>query len=180
MTRKADLQEAFARCEAEASVAFGCKDLYVEEFLHRARHIEVQIVGDGAGNIIELGDRECSVQRRNQKVIEIAPCPNISDSLREGITAAALRLAKSQNYFSLGTFEFLVDMDSIDPRFFFIEANARLQVEHTVTEEVMGVDLVCSQIQISQGLTLEELQLDKIDSKNCFGFAIQALSLIHI
>ena len=174
VTSRADVREAFARCQAEASVAFGCADLYVEEFLPQARHIEIQIIGDALGSIIELGERECSVQRRNQKVIEIAPCPNLSQSLRQDITASAIRLAKAQGYFSLGTFEFLVDMSSADPRFFFIEANARLQVEHTVTEEVMDVDLVRSQIQISQGHTLEELQLDKVNTKIPVGFAIQA------
>lgn len=174
VTRKSELREAFARCQAEASVAFGCKDLYVEEYLHQARHIEIQIVGDGSGNIVELGERECSVQRRNQKVIEIAPCPNLSQSLRQDIVASAIRLAKAQGYLSLGTFEFLVDMNSIDQRFFFIEANARLQVEHTVTEEITGVDLVRSQIQISQGLTLKDLQLDNINSNHRVGFAIQA------
>ena len=174
VTRKSELREAFARCQAEASVAFGCKDLYVEEYLHQARHIEIQIVGDGSGNIVELGERECSVQRRNQKVIEIAPCPNLSQSLRQDIVASAIRLAKAQGYLSLGTFEFLVELNSTDPKFFFIEANARLQVEHTVTEEIMGLDLVRSQIQIAQGLTLKDLRLDNINSNNRVGFAIQA------
>ena len=174
VTNKQDLESAFARCQSEAKAAFGIADVYVEEFVERARHIEVQIIGDKKGNIAHLGERECSAQRRNQKVIEIAPAPHLADGLREAITAAALRFAKQQNYLSLGTFEFLVDAESTRQPFVFIEANARLQVEHTVTEEVMGVDLVRSQIQIAMGNTLDELGLIGGQPRRPVGFAIQS------
>ena len=174
VTQKKDLREAFKRCESEALAAFGVGDLYVEEFVTRARHVEVQIVGDQSGNIIHLGERECSAQRRNQKVIEIAPAPNLTSEVREEMIAAAVRFAKQQEYLSLGTFEFLVDTETNEPGFVFIEANARLQVEHTVTEEVTGVDLVSTQIEIAQGSTTEELGLHFDRTANPRGFAIQA------
>ncbi|MDB2594302.1 ATP-grasp domain-containing protein [Porticoccaceae bacterium] len=179
-----DLEEAFARCQSEAKAAFGLGDVYVEEFLARARHIEVQILGDSMGNIVHLGERECSVQRRNQKVVEIAPAPNLSPSLRAKIINAAVNFAQQQNYMSLGTFEFLVDDcgsnnngsddHATDEQFVFIEANARLQVEHTVTEEVTGFDLVRSQIQVALGSSLAELGLDANSPVQMSGFAIQA------
>ena len=179
-----DLEEAFARCQSEAKAAFGLGDVYVEEFLARARHIEVQILGDSMGNIVHLGERECSVQRRNQKVVEIAPAPNLSASLRAKIINAAVNFAQQQNYMSLGTFEFLVDDcgsnnngsddHATDEQFVFIEANARLQVEHTVTEEVTGFDLVRSQIQVALGSSLAELGLDANSPVQMSGFAIQA------
>jgi|TARA_B110001469_G_scaffold23426_1_gene24154 acetyl/propionyl-CoA carboxylase alpha subunit/acetyl-CoA carboxylase carboxyltransferase component len=172
--KKADLKEAFARCQSEAEAAFGLRDVYVEEFLARARHIEVQIIGDSMGNITHLGERECSVQRRNQKVVEIAPAPNLPVSLRDKIIRAAVNFAHQQNYLSLGTFEFLVDDSVSDDQFVFIEANARLQVEHTVTEEVTGVDLVRSQIQLAMGSSLIDLGLDSNSPVTMSGFAIQA------
>ena len=182
--KKEDLEEAFARCQSEATAAFGLGDVYVEEFLARARHIEVQILGDSMGNIVHFGERECSVQRRNQKVVEIAPAPNLSASLRDKIISAAVSFAQQQKYTNLGTFEFLVDDsgsnagdsgDTIaDDQFVFIEANARLQVEHTVTEEVTGFDLVRGQIQIALGSSLAELGLDAKASLSISGFAIQA------
>ncbi len=124
------------RCQSEAQAAFGRNDVYVEEFIPRARHVEVQILGDHEGGIAHLGERECSVQRRFQKIVEIAPAPALDDGLRQQIIAAAVRFAKSVGYTNLGTFEFLVDVSGrtgVQP-FVFIEANARLQVEHTVTE----------------------------------------------
>ncbi|MFT6435807.1 MAG: acetyl/propionyl-CoA carboxylase alpha subunit/acetyl-CoA carboxylase carboxyltransferase component [Candidatus Azotimanducaceae bacterium] len=171
VTKKEDIAEAFARCESEAKNAFGRGDLYVEELIARARHIEVQIVADAAGNIIDLGERECSVQRRHQKIVEIAPAPNLSAALRDRIIEASLKLATAVDYRSLGTFEFLVDVNSKD-RFAFIEVNARLQVEHTVTEEVTGVDLVQAQLEIAGGATLPALGLDCAPSSR--GYAIQA------
>ena len=179
-----DLEEAFARCQSEAKAAFGLGDVYVEEFLARARHIEVQILGDSMGNTVHFGERECSIQRSNQKVVEIAPAPNLSASLRDKIINAAVNFAQQQNYMSLGTFEFLVDDcgsnngssddRAMDEQFVFIEANARLQVEHTVTEEVTGFDLVRGQIQVALGSSLAELGLDANSPLQVSGFAIQA------
>ncbi len=158
-----EIDAAFQRCQSEAQAAFGRGDVYVEEFIPRARHVEVQILGDAKGGIAHLGERECSVQRRFQKIVEIAPAPAMDDGLRQQIIDAAVRFARSVGYTNLGTFEFLVDVSGragAQP-FVFIEANARLQVEHTVTEEVTGVDLVQSQIRLAQGATLKELGLDK-------------------
>ena len=168
------LENAFIRCQSEADAAFGVCDLYVEEFLPHARHIEVQIIGDQCGNVVHLGERECSAQRRNQKVVEIAPAPNFSITLRDKILNSAVTLAQQQSYKSLGTFEFLVDGNEPDSQFYFIEANARLQVEHTVTEEVTGIDLVSSQIQVALGHSLTEIGLDAAESSVTKGYAIQA------
>ena len=166
-----ELPEAFARCRSEAASAFGVSDLYVEEFLEQARHIEVQLVGDGEGTVVHLGERECSVQRRHQKMIEIAPAPLLSESLRRAICDAAVRLLAEARYLSLGTCEFLVDQAT--ERFFFLEVNARLQVEHTVTEEVTGVDLVRTQLRLARGESLADLGLDQaINGPN--GYAIES------
>ena len=145
-----EITDAFARAGAEAKSAFGNGDLYAERLVGRARHIEVQIVGDGKGGIAALGERECTLQRRSQKIVEVAPSPNLAPALRKKIVAAAVAMAKSVKYRSLGTFEFLVD----DDEYFFIEANPRLQVEHTVTEEVWGVDLVTTQLRLAGGIAL--------------------------
>ncbi len=172
----AEIEPTFERCRSEARAAFGREELYVEELVTRARHVEVQILGDRTGAIAALGERECSVQRRFQKIIEIAPAPHLDDGLRRRIIEAAVRLAKSVGYFNLGTFEFLVDVSGragAQP-FAFIEANARLQVEHTVTEAVTGVDLVQSQIRLAQGRTLKELGLDRAETLAPRGYAIQA------
>ena len=155
-----EIEEAFERCTREAQAAFGNGALFVERFIPRARHIEVQIVGDEHGNVTHVGERECTIQRRYQKLIEIAPSPTLSDSLRERIIGAAVELASAGGYSNLGTFEFLVDAASReegDDEFAFIEANARLQVEHTVTEEVAGLDLVECQLRIAEGATLDDL-----------------------
>ena len=157
-----ELEAAFERCRSEAGAAFGRAEVYVEEFLPRARHVEVQILGDREGGIAHLGERECSIQRRLQKIVEIAPAPALDDGLRGDIIDAAVRFAKHVGYTNLGTFEFLVDVSGrpgAQP-FVFIEANARLQVEHTVTEAVTGVDLVQAQIRLAQGATLKDLGLD--------------------
>ncbi|MEM7016609.1 MAG: carboxyl transferase domain-containing protein, partial [Pseudomonadota bacterium] len=165
----AEIEESYERAGSEAKAAFGNAAVYVERFMPNARHIEIQVVGDGSGTVTDLGDRDCSVQRRHQKVLEIAPAPALPDEMREGITSAALRLAASVNYRNVGTFEFLVDANSIA----FIEANARLQVEHTVTEEVTGVDIVRTQLEIARGKTISDLPLDKAQTRPR-GFAIQA------
>jgi acetyl/propionyl-CoA carboxylase alpha subunit/acetyl-CoA carboxylase carboxyltransferase component len=138
-----EIADAFARASAEAKSAFGNGALYAERLVSKARHIEVQIVGDGKGGVVALGERECTMQRRNQKIIELAPSPNLPAALRKKIVDAAITMAKAVKYRSLGTFEFLVEGSD----FFFIEANPRLQVEHTVTEEVWGVDLVQAQLK---------------------------------
>ena len=171
-----EIETTFARCASEARAAFGRDELYVEELVARARHVEVQILGDRLGHIAHLSERECSVQRRFQKLLEIAPAPALDDKLRKQIIEAAVRLAKSVGYFNLGTFEFLVDVSGrkgAQP-FAFIEANARLQVEHTVTEAVTGVDLVQTQIKLAQGATLKSLGLDREGAHAPRGFAIQA------
>ena len=171
----ADLEATYQRCQSEARAAFGVEDVYVEELLSRARHVEVQILGDLDGNVAHLGERECSVQRRHQKVIEIAPAPCLHDELRAAIIAAAVRFAENQRYSNLGTFEFLVDMsgNSKDRPFVFIETNARLQVEHTVTEEVTGVDIVQAQIRLAQGASLVDLGLGDPEIAKPRGYAIQ-------
>ncbi len=143
VTHEGDIADAFARASAEAQAAFGNGTLYAERLVRAARHIEVQIVGDGKGGIAALGERECTLQRRSQKIVELAPSPNLKPAMRKKIVDAAIAMAKAVKYRSLGTFEFLVDGND----FFFIEANPRLQVEHTVTEEVWGVDLVQAQLR---------------------------------
>ena len=173
--RADDIAEAYARCQSEAKAAFGDDTVYVERLVEEARHIEVQIVGDRSGTVVHFGERECTIQRRNQKLIEIAPSPSLSDGLRSKILEAALKLARAANYDNLGTFEFLVDASQSgeDAFFAFIEANPRLQVEHTVTEEVMGIDLVATQIKIAAGKTLESLGFSKARAISPRGYAIQ-------
>ena len=156
-----EIESAFQRGGAEAQAAFGSGELYAEKFLRDALHIEVQIVCDQHGNVSHLGERDCSLQRRHQKIVEIAPSPQISDMLRQRIIEAATSLADATGYDHIGTFEFLVDGSQLgdDAPYYFIEANARLQVEHTVTEEVTNVDLVQTQIELASGASLEELGL---------------------
>jgi acetyl/propionyl-CoA carboxylase alpha subunit/acetyl-CoA carboxylase carboxyltransferase component len=174
VTSAAELESAYQRCQSEAKAAFGQDDVYVEEFIPRARHVEVQILGDRAGHVAHLGERECSIQRRFQKILEIAPAPALDNALRQQIINAAVRFAKSVRYSNLGTFEFLVDVSRGAQPFMFIEANARLQVEHTVTEAVTSVDLVQTQIRLAQGATLAELGLDAPGIATPRGYAIQA------
>jgi acetyl/propionyl-CoA carboxylase alpha subunit/acetyl-CoA carboxylase carboxyltransferase component len=168
----AELPEAYVRCVSEARAAFGVDSVYVERLMQHARHIEVQVIGDGH-SVMALGERECSVQRRFQKLVEIAPSPSLSPALREQITSAALRMARACQYRSLGTFEFLTDESSPDLPFVFIEANARLQVEHTITEAVTGLDLVQLQIGIAGGKSLQRLGLDPSNPPPSKGFAVQ-------
>jgi len=140
--------------EAEAEAAFGNGEGYLEKMIERARHVEVQILGDRHGNLYHLFERDCSVQRRNQKVVERAPAPYLSEAQREEICQLGHRICKHVNYECAGTVEFLMDMDS--GKFYFIEVNPRIQVEHTVTEEVTGIDIVQAQIRIAEGKTLVE------------------------
>ena len=156
----AELESAYERCRSEAMQAFGNGELYVEKLFPKARHIEVQVIADHSGEIGHLWERECSLQRNRQKLVEIAPAPGLSARLRDALIAAALRMAHAAKLANLATFEFLVAQHAKDNAdFVFIEANARLQVEHTVTEEVTGIDLVRAQLDIAAGRTLEELGL---------------------
>ncbi len=157
----------------EAGAAFGNDAVFLERYVRRARHIEVQILGDKHGNVIHLHERDCSVQRRHQKVVEVAPAVGLDDSVRHGLAEAAIKLAREANYFNAGTVEFLVDADTNE--FFFIEVNPRIQVEHTVTEMVTGIDLVRSQILVAQGHQLHEapLSLPWQEDVQVNGFALQ-------
>ena len=172
-----EIEKAYKRCQSEARASFGNADVYVEQLMPRARHIEVQIIGDHQGNVSHLWERECSIQRRNQKIVEIAPSPGLEPALRDRLTAAAVRIAKEVRYDNLGTFEFIVNRDGSatadEPGFAFIEANPRLQVEHTVTEEVTGIDLVKLQIQLAAGRSLAELGMEQADIPKPRGFAMQ-------
>lgn len=173
--RRDELAEAYERCRSEAKAAFGIDDVYVERLIARARHIEVQVIGDGSGKVSHLGDRECTLQRRNQKMVEIAPSPGLPKELRQKIIDAALRLAAEVKFGSLGTFEFLVDVERINTAdaFAFIETNPRIQVEHTVTEEITGIDLVQAQLRLAGGETLAELGLDQARIPASRGYALQ-------
>lgn len=168
----ADIDAAFARCQSEARTAFGDAALYVEQCAPQARHVEVQVVGDGE-DCLHLYERECTLQRRHQKLVEVAPSPSLSPALRSQITDAALTLARALQYRSLGTFEFLLYTDNGLPRFVFIEANPRLQVEHTVTEMLTGLDLVQIQLQLALGSRLRQLQLTQDAIPLPTGFAVQ-------
>ena len=170
---EAELAEAYARARSEAGAAFGNNAVYVERLVERARHVEVQVIGDATGTVSHLGERECSIQRRHQKLVEIAPSPSLDAGLRDRITDAAVQLLSAGAYEGVGTVEFLVGEEMAEG-FAFIEANARLQVEHTVTEEVTGVDLVQAQLRIAGGETLAEIGLDQASIPAARGFAIQA------
>jgi len=176
--RLEDLDEGYARCRSEAQSAFGSDAVYVEEWIEHARHVEIQIIGDGTGKVSHFGERECTLQRRNQKLVEFAPSPSLTPELRAQLTAAAVRMAEEVAYESLGTFEFLVAEPGSSSAvggesWAFIEANPRLQVEHTVTEAVWGVDLVKAQLEIAAGRTLVELGLDPLHLPAARGCAVQ-------
>lgn len=154
----ADLPAMFNAASNEARAAFGDDTLYLERYVLNARHVEVQVLGDGSGRVIHLGERDCSVQRRHQKLVEESPAPQLSQALRHRIHSAALDLVGSMNYRSAGTVEFLVDADANE--FFFLEMNTRIQVEHPVTEMVTGVDLVAEQLRIAAGKGMSLGQAD--------------------
>src|SRR5687767_3256463 len=145
---RASAAQAFAACQTEAAAAFGSSEIYCEKFIEEARHVEVQVLGDRNGMRVHLGERDCSVQRRHQKLIEESPAPLLSAETRTGLHRAALSAAAAVNYISAGTVEFLVAPDG---RFYFIEMNTRIQVEHPVTEMVTGIDLIREQLRIASG-----------------------------
>ncbi len=169
---KAELKEAFERAKSEARAAFGSDDVYVEKLIEKPKHIEVQILGDHEGNIVHLYERDCSVQRRHQKVVEVAPSVSLSDELRERICEAAVQLMKSVGYVNAGTVEFLVSGDE----FYFIEVNPRIQVEHTITEMITGIDIVQSQLLIADGFSLHspDVGIPKQEDIRVNGYAIQS------
>ena len=156
--REEDLAARIEEAQKEAKLAFGNGAVFIERFVKRARHIEVQILADSHGDVLHLWERDCSVQRRHQKVVEVAPASNLSPKTRQGLCDAAVRLAREAGYVNAGTVEFLVDADTEE--WFFIEVNPRVQVEHTVTEMVTGLDVVRSQILVAQGCKLHEAPLD--------------------
>uniref|UniRef100_A0A7U4DLH4 Pyruvate carboxylase n=1 Tax=Geobacillus sp. (strain Y4.1MC1) TaxID=581103 RepID=A0A7U4DLH4_GEOS0 len=169
---KSEVKEAYERAKSEAKAAFGSDDVYVEKLIERPKHIEVQILGDYEGNIIHLYERDCSVQRRHQKVVEVAPSVSLSDELRQRICEAAVKLMKNVGYVNAGTVEFLVSGDD----FYFIEVNPRIQVEHTITEMITGIDIVQSQILIADGYSLhsKEVGIPKQEDIRINGYAIQS------
>jgi pyruvate carboxylase len=168
-----ELAVALESAQRESKTAFGSASVFVEKFIQRARHIEVQLLGDLHGNLVHLFERDCSVQRRHQKVVEMAPAPNLSEPMRQAICAAALAIGRLARYENAGTVEFLVDADA--DRFYFIEVNPRIQVEHTVTEEITGVDIVRRQLRVAEGWKLSDPQIGLGDQAKIrsMGAAIQ-------
>jgi acetyl-CoA carboxylase carboxyltransferase component/biotin carboxyl carrier protein len=167
------MEEAFARCRSEEQAAFGDGSLFIEKVIPRPRHIEVQILADAGGTVIHLHERDCSVQLRNQKVVEIAPAPGLDGALRERMFGDATRLARAAGYVNAGTVEFLVSPETGEH--YFIECNPRIQVEHTVTEQITGVDLVEAQFRIASGDLLASIGLDDQQAVgHPRGFAVQA------
>ena len=152
-----ELADALGAAAREAESAFGDARVYLEKLLERPRHVEVQVLGDGHGPLLHLGERECSIQRRHQKIVEETPCPVMTADLRAEMTEAALAVARAVEYTSAGTVEFLLDGDR---RFYFLEMNTRLQVEHPVTEWVTGIDLVAAQLRVARGESLGLAQSD--------------------
>lgn len=167
-----EVAEAYDRAKSEAKAAFGNDEVYVEKYINKPKHIEVQIIGDTHGNIVHLYERDCSIQRRHQKVVEIAPSVSLSEDLRNRINNAAVHLMKNVNYVNAGTVEFLVSGDE----FYFIEVNPRVQVEHTVTEMITGIDIVQTQILVAEGFDLhgKEIDIPRQEDIITLGFAIQS------
>ncbi|MGH6738532.1 MAG: ATP-grasp domain-containing protein, partial [Bradyrhizobium sp.] len=173
VNRAEDIAATLEQAQREANSAFGSPDVFLEKFIARPRHIEVQLMGDKHGNLVHLFERDCSIQRRHQKVVEIAPAINLDRQLRDDICEAALTIGRAVNYESAGTVEFLVDAET--GKFFFIEVNPRIQVEHTCTEQVTGVDLVKCQLLVAQGKRLDdpEIGLGSQKAVRTQGYAIQ-------
>lgn len=170
--RMADLRDAYDRAKSEAKLAFGSDEIYLEKCIVNPKHVEVQIMGDEHGNVIHLFERDCSIQRRHQKVVETAPASALPIELRQKICNAALKLMKNVHYVNAGTVEFLVTPDG---EFYFIEVNPRVQVEHTVTEMITGIDIVQTQIKVAEGYALDsdEIGIKSQDDVRCLGDAIQ-------
>ncbi len=168
---EAELQNSFQAARAESEAAFKDSTVYMEKFIERPRHVEVQILADQHGNIIHLGERDCSMQRRHQKLVEESPCVVLSEDNRRAMGEAAIRLAKAANYHSAGTVEFIMDQEG---NFYFIEVNARIQVEHPVTEEVTGIDLIKQMIRIAGGERLGITQDDVEVRGHAIEFRINA------
>ncbi|MCI7059012.1 MAG: pyruvate carboxylase [Megasphaera elsdenii] len=170
--RMADLRDAYDRAKSEAKLAFGSDEIYLEKCIVNPKHVEVQIMGDEHGNVIHLFERDCSIQRRHQKVVETAPASALPVELRQKICNAALKLMKNVHYVNAGTVEFLVTPDG---EFYFIEVNPRVQVEHTVTEMITGIDIVQTQIKVAEGYALDsdEIGIKSQDDVRCLGDAIQ-------
>ena len=168
----AELEESYNRAKSEALKSFGSDEIYLEKYLQNPKHIEVQIIGDEHGNIVHLYERDCSIQRRHQKLVEIAPAFSLDPALRKEICDAAVKLMKNVNYVSAGTVEFLATPDN---KFYFIEVNPRIQVEHTVTEMITGIDIVQTQIKIAEGYSIhsEEIGIPEQDKIYCHGHSIQ-------
>lgn len=166
-----EFTKQFAAARAEAEVSFGNPDVYLEKMIMNPRHIEVQILGDKHGNYIHLGERDCTTQRRRQKLIEESPSPVLTPKMRQKIGQAAVNVVKAANYFSAGTVEFLLDENH---NFYFMEVNTRIQVEHTVTEELTGVDLVVEQLRIAQGEKLKLKQKEVSFDGHVIQFRINA------
>ncbi len=164
---------SYETARRESLTAFGSPDIFIEKYIRRARHIEVQLLGDKHGNLVHLFERDCSVQRRHQKVVELAPAPNLDPKVRDALCQAAVNIGKQVGYENAGTVEFLVDADT--NQYFFIEVNPRIQVEHTVTEEVTGFDIVKSQILVAQGVRLDDPEIGMTSQSviKTNGFAIQ-------
>ena len=170
--RMADLRDAYDRAKSEAKLAFGSDEIYLEKCIVNPKHVEVQIMGDEHGNVIHLFERDCSIPRRHQKVVETAPASALPVELRQKICNAALKLMKNVHYVNAGTVEFLVTPDG---EFYFIEVNPRVQVEHTVTEMITGIDIVQTQIKVAEGYALDsdEIGIKSQDDVRCLGDAIQ-------
>lgn len=168
---ESDFMKNFVAAQTEAGVNFNNSDVYLEKMIHNPRHVEVQIIGDQHGNYAFLGERDCTIQRRRQKLIEETPSPIISPSMRKKMGNAAINIAKAAKYSSVGTVEFLVDANA---NFYFMEVNTRIQVEHTVSEELTGIDLVKEQIKISMGEKLSFKQKDILFKGHVFEFRINA------
>ncbi|MDD6311777.1 MAG: pyruvate carboxylase [Firmicutes bacterium] len=167
-----ELPAQFASAKSEAAKAFGIDDIFIEKYIENPKHIEVQVLGDNYGNVVHLGERDCSIQRRHQKVVEFTPALSISSELREKLCADAIKIAKAVDYKSAGTVEFLVDANE---NHYFIEMNPRIQVEHTVTEMTTGIDIVQSQIMIAEGYPLDsdEINIKSQDDVQPRGYSIQ-------
>lgn len=176
VTEESEIEMAFKTCSQEAEAAFGNGGLYMEKYVQAPRHVEVQVLADNYGNVIHLGERDCSVQRRNQKLIEEAPSPALSEALREKMGTAAVNAAKAIGYRGVGTVEFLLDKSG---EFYFMEMNTRIQVEHPVTECITGVDLIQQQIRVAEGYELSLRQEDVVLRGHAIEARVNAEDPLH-